>query len=186
MHLEANGSCASLALTGAGRILAEIGQVTATHAFGWELALDFLAATVIDKDLEMHFGFAAELVNVAEELALVGADGFAKAFVVAKDGSKPKGKDRGMLEAVGDDPGMIDAGFLVEGFRRIVFADDNSEVTSGVKEDLVATYSEGRFHRNRFAMTGQLRKSLFFTDAVGIPCHDETLRLRALVSVARW
>jgi hypothetical protein len=34
-------------------------------------------------------------------------------------------------------------------------------------------------------MTGQFRKSEFFTNAIGIPCHDETLHLRALISAAR-
>jgi hypothetical protein len=59
-----------------------------------------------------------------------------------------------MLETVGNDPGMIHAGFLVEGFCGVMFADNDSEVACGVEEDLVAAHSEGGFHRNRFAMTG--------------------------------
>ena len=59
-----------------------------------------------------------------------------------------------MLETVGDDSCMIDAGFLVEGFCGVMFANDDSEVACGVEEDLVAAHSDGGFHRNRFAMTG--------------------------------
>jgi hypothetical protein len=39
-----------------------------------------------------------------------------------------------------------------------VFADNDGEVAGGVKENLVAAYSNQRFHRNRFAMTGHFRK----------------------------
>jgi hypothetical protein len=63
-----------------------------------------------------------------------------------------------MLEAVGDDPCVLHAGFLVQGLRGVVFANDDGEVTGGVKKYLVAAYSEDRFHRNRFAMTGNFRK----------------------------
>jgi hypothetical protein len=58
-----------------------------------------------------------------------------------------------MLETVRDDPGMVDARLLIESFCRVMFADNNGEVTCGVKKDLVSAYSEGGFHRNRFAMT---------------------------------
>jgi hypothetical protein len=91
-----------------------------------------------------------------------------------------------VLETVGDDPRVIHAGFLIEGLRGVVFADDDREVTGGIKENLIAAYSEDRLHRNWLAMTCYFWKSLFFTDAVGIPCHDDILRLRALVSAAGW
>ena len=90
------------------------------------------------------------------------------------------------METIGDYTSVVDAGFLVEGFCRIVFAHDDGKVAGGVKEYLVAAYADNRFHGYRLAMTGQFRKSWFFTDAVGIPRHDETLRVRALVSAARW
>jgi hypothetical protein len=35
-------------------------------------------------------------------------------------------------------------------------------------------------------MTGQCWKRLFLTNTVGIPCHKETLRLRAPESATRW
>jgi hypothetical protein len=34
-------------------------------------------------------------------------------------------------------------------------------------------------------MMCQFRESLFFTDAIGIPCHEKTLHLRAPVSAIR-
>ena len=154
MHLKADRTGARLALAGAGCVLTQVAEITATDAFGRELPLDLFGATIIDKDLQVHLGFASELVNVAKELALIGADGFAEAFVVVEDGSKAEGQHRGMLETVGYDPGMIHAGFLVEGFCGVMFADDDSEVAGRVKEDLVTAHSEGRFHRNRLTMTG--------------------------------
>ncbi len=113
-----------------------------------------MGAAVVDEDFEVHFGLAAQLVDVAQELALVGADGLAQAFVVVEDGAETEGQHGGVLETVGDDPGVVHAGFLVEGFRGVVFADDDGEVAGGVEEDLVAADSEDGFQRNRFAMTG--------------------------------
>ena len=54
----------------------------------------------------MHLGLAAQLIDVAQELALVGANGLAQALVVAEDGTKPEGQHGGVLEAVGDHPRM--------------------------------------------------------------------------------
>ena len=106
----------------------------------------------------MHLGLAAQLVDVALELPLIGADGLAQGLVVVEDGAEPEGKHGGVLKAVGDDPGVVDAGFLVEGFRGVVLADDDGEVAGGVEEDLVAADTEDGFQRDRFAMTGQFRK----------------------------
>ena len=89
---------------------------------------------VVDEDLQVHLGLAAQLVDIAEKLALVGADGLAQALVVVEDGSKAEGQHRGVLEAVGDHPGVVHAGFLVEGFLGVVFADDDSKVAGGVNE----------------------------------------------------
>ena len=156
------------------------------HALGRLMLVAVAAAAVVDEDLQVHLGLAAQLVDVALELALVGANGLAQALVVVEDGSKAERQDGGVLKTVGDDPGVIDAGLLVQGFSGVVFADDDGQVTGGIKKNLVAADSEDRFQRNGFAMTGQFRKCLFFTDAVGVPCHDETLRLRAPGSAARW
>ena len=102
----------------------------------------------------MHLGLAAQLVDVALKLALVGADGLAKAFIVVEDGAEAEGKHGGVLEAVGDDAGVIDACLLIQGVGWVVFADDDGEVTGGVKEYLVAAYSDDGFQGNWFAMTG--------------------------------
>jgi len=59
-----------------------------------------------------------------------------------------------VLETVGDDACMVDAGFLVEGFRRVVLADDDGEIAGRVKKYLVAAHAEDSFYRNGFAMTG--------------------------------
>jgi hypothetical protein len=59
-----------------------------------------------------------------------------------------------VLETVGDDAGVIDAGLLIEVVRGVVFTDNNGEVAGGVKKDLVAADANDGFERNRFAMTG--------------------------------
>jgi hypothetical protein len=56
-----------------------------------------------------------------------------------------------------------------------VFAYDDGEVTGGIKKYLISADAVDGFHGNRLAVTGQFRKSLLLTDAVGIPCHDRTL-----------
>jgi hypothetical protein len=132
----------------------------------------------------MHFGLAPQLVDIALELALIGANRPAKALVVVKDSAKAERKNRGVLKTIGNDPGVIDAGFLVEGLLGVVLADDHSEIAGWVKKNLVTTDSNDRLHGNRFTMMGQFRKSLFLTNAVCVPCHEKTLRPRALVSAA--
>jgi hypothetical protein len=48
---KADRTGARLALAGAGRVLAQVAQISAAHALGRELPLDFLGATIIDKIL---------------------------------------------------------------------------------------------------------------------------------------
>ena len=116
VHLEAHSAGAGLALPCPRGVLAQIGQVLAANGLRGRVLFQFFAAAVVDKDLQVHLGLAAQLVNVPKELPLVGADGLAQNFVVVKDRSKPEGKHGGMLEAVRDDPGVVYAGLLVEGF----------------------------------------------------------------------
>jgi hypothetical protein len=141
MHLEAYGPGAGLAFALTGSRFAEVGEIFASDLVGWEVGQFTTAAAVIDKDLEVHLGFSAEFFDIAEELPLVGPDGLAEAFVIVEDGTESEGKYGGMLEAISDHSRMIDAGFLIQSFCRVVFADDNCEVTGWVKENLISTYS---------------------------------------------
>ena len=106
------------------------------------MLFDLAAATIVDKDLEVHFSLAAEFVDVAEELTLIGADGFAQHLVVSKYGAEPEGKYGGLLKTIGDHTSVIDARFLVEGFPGVMLADDYGEITGGVKKNLIATYAK--------------------------------------------
>jgi hypothetical protein len=132
VHLEADGAGAGLAFAGAGRIFAQIAQVFAANALSGEVALNLFGAAVIDKDLEVHFGLAAKLVNIAQELALIGANGFAESLVVRKDGAEAEGKDGGVLETIGDDACVIDTRLLVKRFLRIMFTDNDGEITGWI------------------------------------------------------
>ncbi len=91
-----------------------------------------------------------------------------------------------MLEAIGDDSSVIHARFLIEVFGGVGLAEDYGEVPGGIKNTLIAANAEDGFHWYWFAVTGQFRKSLLFTNAVGIQCHDRTLRARSPVSAALW
>jgi hypothetical protein len=125
MHLEADGAGTGLTLALAGSGLAKIGEVLATDLL-WVEVGEFASATaVIYENLEMHLGFAAEFFDVIEELSLVGPDGFAEAFVVAEDGTESERKNCGMFETICDDSCVIDPGFLIKSFCRVMFADDN-------------------------------------------------------------
>jgi hypothetical protein len=76
-------------------------------------------------DFEVHFCFSMQALQIALKLALVGPDGFAKSFVVLEYGSKTERQDGRMFETVSDHSGVVDSGFLIEGFGGVVFTDDN-------------------------------------------------------------
>jgi len=71
MHLEADGARTGLALARAGCILTQVGQILTADAVSRQMALDFLAAAIVDEDLEVHLSLTAQLVDVAEELTLI-------------------------------------------------------------------------------------------------------------------
>ena len=125
MHLEADCACAGLALALAGSCLTEVSEVLATNLLWIEVGEFASATAVIHEDFEVHLGFAAEFIDIAEELALVGPDGFAKAFVVVEDSAESEGKYGGVLETICDDSCVVDPGFLIECVCRAVFADDD-------------------------------------------------------------
>jgi len=154
VHLETDGSGVGLALAGAGGTFAQVGEVTPACVVAPEMAVDFTAGAIVNKDFQVHFGFAAKLLNVGKKLALVGPNGFAQAFVVVEYSAEPERKNRGMLEAIRDHPGMIHTGFVVEWVLWVIFADHHRQVTGGVEKNLVAAYSEDCFQRNGFAMPG--------------------------------
>ena len=138
MHLEADCTGPGLALALAGRGFAEISEVLATDLFRIEVGELATAATVIDENLEVHFRFAAEFFDIAEELALVGPDGLAEAFVVVEDGAESEWKNGGVLETICDYSCVVDPGFLIKSICRIMFADDDCKITGWVKENLIS------------------------------------------------
>ena len=154
MHLKADGACTGLALALTGGVLSQVGEILLACAIGRRALADYMAATVIHKNFQMHLGLATQFIDMALELALIGANGLAQALIIAKYGSKPEWKHRGVLETIGDDAGVIHAGFLIESVSWVVFADDNSQFAGGIKKYLVSAYSEDRNHRDRLAMTG--------------------------------
>jgi hypothetical protein len=59
-----------------------------------------------------------------------------------------------VLETVGNDTGVVDAGLLVQVVRGVVFAYHDGEVAGGVEEDLIAADADDGFKGYRFAMAG--------------------------------
>lgn len=94
VHLKADCARARLPLPRAGRVLTQVAEVFPSHAFGWLKLFQGVGAAVIDQDLEVHLGLAAEFVNIAKELALVGPDRLAQALIVTKDSAEAEGKHR--------------------------------------------------------------------------------------------
>lgn len=125
MHLEADGAGAGLSLTLAGSRLAEVGEVFSANPLGREVRELSSAGAIVDEYLEVHFGFAAEFIDIAEELALVGPDGLSEAFVVVEDCAESEGKYGGVLKTICDYSCVVDPGFLIECICRVMFADDN-------------------------------------------------------------
>ena len=138
MHLKADGACPGLALALAGSRFAEVREVFATDLVGCEVGEFFTARAIVNEDLEVHLSLSAEFFNIAEELALVGPDGFAKAFVVVKDCAKSEGKDGGVLETICDYSCVVDPGFLIKCICRVMFTDNNCKITGWVKENLIS------------------------------------------------
>ena len=108
MHLEADGACPSLTLTMAGSGFAKVGEVFAADLIWREISEFFAAGAIVNEDLQVHFGFAAEFFDVAEELTLVGPDGLAKAFIVIEDCAESEGKYGGVLETICYDSCVVD------------------------------------------------------------------------------
>jgi len=123
VHLHGDGACPGLAFALLGGVFAEAGQILPADAVHQDGLVE-LAATVVDDDLEVHLGFAAEALEIGEELALVGADGAAEGLVIGIDGAETEREDGGHFEAVGDDLAVVDCGFLEEGLVGVVFADN--------------------------------------------------------------
>ena len=125
MHLEADCAGSGLALALPGSRLAEVGEVFAADLIRGEISKLFTAGAIVNEYLEVHLGFAAEFFDIADELALVGPNGFAEAFVVVKDCAESEGKDCGVFEAICDDSCVVYPGFLIKSVCRVMFADDN-------------------------------------------------------------
>ena len=59
-----------------------------------------------------------------------------------------------MLETVGNNAGVVDAGLLIQVVRGVVFADHDGEVAGGIKEDLVSADADDGFEGDWFAVAG--------------------------------
>jgi hypothetical protein len=153
VHLEADSPGSGLALSLTGGVLAKIREILLANPFQRQMLVQF-AAAVIDHDFQVHLSLTVQTFEITLELALIGADGFTQPFVILKNSSKTEGQYSGLFEAVSNNPCVIDSGLMVESVCRIVFANDDGEVTGGVEEDLVATDSKYGFEWDRFAMAG--------------------------------
>ena len=154
-------------------------RVSRVSLVGGEVA----RAGVVDEQLEVHFGFAAEAFDVGEEMALVGADGAAQRLSSsAKVVAKRKGRtveslkqsaitrawSRAAVEASAGKPGGI--------FGRNVLGDDHREVAGGKEEGLVAEEAGNSGEGHGPAVAGKFREGLTFCDAVGVPRHTFSLQ----------
>ena len=63
---------AGLALALPAGVFAQAGEVLPAHSIGRHMLFQSASAAVVDHDFQVHLGLAAQLVDVAEELAVVG------------------------------------------------------------------------------------------------------------------
>ena len=153
MHLKTHGASPRLPLTRPRRVLSQTGEITPPRTVVSDLLCDCASAAVIDEHLQVHLGLSAKLIDIPEELPLIGANGFAEGFVVVKDGPETEGKNCGVTETIRNHSRMIYAGLLVERCLWIVLAYHHRKIACWVKENLIATDSKDRFHCNRFTVT---------------------------------
>lgn len=140
VHLEADRARAGLAFAGTSGVFTQAAEVLAADAVAGEMAVHFTDDAVVNKDLQVHFGFAAQFLDVGKELALVRANGLSQVFVVIEDRAEAEGQNRAMLETVGDDPGVVDTCLLIQCLLGIMLADYYSKIAGGIEENLVAAY----------------------------------------------
>jgi hypothetical protein len=114
VHLEADCARARLALTGAGGILAQVAQILAADAFGGPMLFEAVAqqsSTKIFRCISVLPRSLSMLVWNWRWLERMDLRRLSSSLKTCRT----EGQHGGMLEAVGDHPGMIHAGFLVEG-----------------------------------------------------------------------
>jgi hypothetical protein len=120
LHLDGDGATLGLPFALPGSGLAQVGEIFLADALTFIDGAERLRHTaVIDRDLEMHLGFAAQALYMRRVLALVGADGTAQGFVIGEDGAEAEGKNSREFEAVTDDARVIFGGLLIEIFLRM-------------------------------------------------------------------
>ncbi len=64
VHLEADRPRTRLALPLPHGVLSETGQIFAAHSLGRQMFGDLTGATIVHKDLQVHFGLAAQHFNI--------------------------------------------------------------------------------------------------------------------------
>jgi len=140
-------------------------------------AVPGLRADVVDNDLQVHLGLTAKALDVSQKVSLIGSDGATESVVVLKGGTKAERKYGRSVKAAGDHTCVIPCSYL--GVRsgkagRVlgqVFRNDDGKIGGGKEEDLVSEEPGNPGQRHRTTMTGQLRESAAFSNAIGVPCH---------------
>jgi hypothetical protein len=90
----------------------------------------------------VHLRLPAQFVDISQKLTLVRAYRFPQRFIVVENGAESKGKHSGMLKAIRDHSRVVNARFLVQGFLRIVLADNDGEIAGGIKKNLISADSK--------------------------------------------
>lgn len=175
MHLDGEGAGSGLALALAAGAVAQAGEILLADARlpGGLVAGEVTGTGVVDEHFEVHLGFSAKAFDVGLEVPLVGADGAPQGIVILKRGAEAEGQDSGVLKAVGDHACMVFGGLLIHalGVFGVVLRHDNGQITGREEEGLVAEESGDSGEWGGPAVPAKFRKSLPFSDAVGVPRH---------------
>src|SRR5581483_3729760 len=101
-------------------------------------------ADVVDDELQVHLGFAAQTLDVRHEVSLIGADGAAQGVVIFKGGSEAERKDGGAVKATGHHASVIaGCGLRIRTDQACailgeVLGDNDGEVSGRKQKDLVS------------------------------------------------
>jgi hypothetical protein len=123
-------------------------------------AIAGFGADVVDDDLKVHLGLAAETFDVGQEVALIGADRAAQSVVVLKGSAETEGKNRGTVEAPGDHSSVIAGSGLgigadqTSGVLSKVFRDHNSKIGGRKEKYLISKESSDPSEGHWTAVTG--------------------------------
>ena len=175
VHLDRKRARLGLALSLAGCLYLQLGQVVAAHGVRQDDVDHGLAQRAIaDDQFDVHFGLSAQLGDTEAKGTAVDPDSLAQGVIAVENGAKFEREYRGVAETVADHAGMIDCCLMVQ-FTGcvVVLAHNHSEFATGITQDRSAINALNALKQERAASAGAIWEGLMFSKTVRVPRHVE-------------